>query len=113
MWIGGYWMPRLKRGMTPEQRDAPSDFTNSRRQRRLGLLGNRLERRRLADGEIRQHLAVDGDTRLGETVDKSAVGHAKRTHRGVQALDPQRAKSAFLALAIAEGILPGLLDRGL
>src|SRR5205823_13448070 len=37
----------------------------------------------------------------------------ERTHRGIEALDPQRAESALLALAVAEGVLPGLLDRGL
>src|SRR5471032_2955670 len=64
------------------------------------------------DGEVRQHLAVDGDARLGKAVDKHAVGHAERTHRGVEALDPQCAEGALLALAIAESVLRGLLDRG-
>src|ERR1700724_483111 len=41
-----------------------------RRERSLGLFSDRLERRRLVDGEIRQHLAVNGDARLGEAVDK-------------------------------------------
>ncbi len=84
-----------------------------RRERGLGLLGDRLERRRLGDGEIRQHLAVHRDARLREAVDKDAVGHAERTHRGIDALDPERAEGALLALAVAEGILAGLLDRGL
>src|SRR5258708_27224779 len=84
-----------------------------RRQRRLGLLGDRLERRRLGDGEIRQHLAVDRDARLRQAVDKDAVGHAERAHRGIDALDPERAEGALLALAVAEGILAGLLDRSL
>src|ERR1700745_3124489 len=95
--------------MTP---DAPEvgAISSLRRERGLGLLGDRLERRRLVDREIREHLAVDRDARLGEAVDKSAVGEAKRTHRGVQPLDPERAESALLALAVAERILPGLLD---
>src|SRR6202171_5000387 len=88
-------------------------ISNLRRQRGLGLFGDRLECRRLVDGEIRQHLAVYRDARLRQAVDKDAVGHAERTHRGVEALDPQRAESALLALAVAEGVLPGLLDRGL
>src|SRR5258707_7829510 len=86
--------------------------TNLRRQRGLGFFGDRLERRRLVDGEIRQHLAVDRDARLGEAVDKDAVGHAERTDRGIDALDPERAERALLALAVAEGILPGLFDGG-
>src|SRR5258706_523392 len=84
-----------------------------RRQRGLGLFGNRLERRRLVNGEIGQNLAVDRDARLGQAVDEDAVGHAEGTNRGIEALDPQRAESALLALAVAEGVLPGLLDRGL
>src|SRR5258708_4965887 len=84
-----------------------------RRQRGLGLFSDRLERRRLGDGEIRQHLAVHHDARLREAVDKDAVGHAERTDRGIDALDPERAERALLALAVAEGILPGLFDRGL
>src|ERR1700724_4577695 len=88
-------------------------ISNLRRQRRLGLFGDRLERRRLVDGEIRQHLAVDRDAGLGQAVDKHAVGHAERAHRGVEALNPQRTERALLALAVAEGVLPGLLDRGL
>ena len=36
------------------------------RQRRLGLLDDRLEGRRLGDGELGQHLAVDHDAGLGQ-----------------------------------------------
>ena len=82
-------------------------------ERSLGLFGDRLERRRFGDGEIRQHLAVHRDARLRQAVDKDAVGHAKGANRGVDALDPERAERALLALAVAEGILPGLFDRGL
>src|SRR5690242_19700702 len=80
------------------------------RERSLGLLGNRLKHRRLVDREIRQHLAVDHDARFGKAVNKSAIGEAERAHRGVQPLDLQRAEGALLALAIAEGVLPGLFD---
>ena len=83
------------------------------RERGLGLFSDRLERHWFGDGEIRQHLAVDGNTGLGETVDEDAVGHAERTDRGVDALDPERAEGALLALAVAERILAGLVDRGL
>src|SRR5580704_15376228 len=94
--------------MTPDLPEAGA--ISLRGERGLGLRGDRLEGRRLVDREIRQHLAVDHDARLGEAVDKSAVGQAERTHRGVQPLDPERAERALLALAVAEGILPGLLD---
>src|SRR5947208_10502299 len=65
------------------------------------------------NGEIRQHLAVDRDARFGKAVDEDAVGHAERPHRGVEALDPQGPEGPLLALAVAEGVLAGLLDRGL
>src|SRR2546423_6803534 len=91
--------------------EEPMRATASGRQRRLGLLGDRLERRRLGDGEIRQHLAVHRDARLRQAVDKDAVGHAERTDRGIDALDPQRAEGELLALAVSEGALPSLFDR--
>src|ERR1700704_1651216 len=98
--------------MTPELQEAAA-IANLRRQCGLGLFSDRLERRRLVDGEIRQHLAVHRDARLGKAVDKDAVGHAERAHRGVEALNPERAEGALLALAVAEGVLPGLFDGGL
>src|SRR3954464_9385880 len=102
-----------KRHRSKRARQRPASASASGRQRGLGLLGDRLERRRLCDGEIRQHLAVDRDARLRQAVDEDAVGHAERANRGIDALDPERAEGALLALAIAEGILAGLLDRSL
>src|ERR1700731_4831746 len=99
--------------MTASKASQSTDGRHLSRQCGLGLFSNRLERRRFVDGEIRQHLAVDRDARLGKAVDKDAVGHAERTHRGIEALDPQRAEGALLALAVAEGVLPGLLYRRL
>src|SRR3984957_19718495 len=90
-----------------------SDCELLRRERRLGLLGDRLERSRLVDREIRQHLAVDRDARLRKTVDKHAVGHAERADGSVETLNPQRAERALLPLAVAEGVLRSLFDRGL
>src|ERR1041384_4618693 len=80
-------------------------------QRGLGLLDDRLEGSRLADREIGQHLAVDRDAGFGEPVDKAAVGDTKGPHRGVEALDPERAERALAPLAVAEGVLVRLLDR--
>src|SRR6195952_3590485 len=97
--------------MTPELCETLQRISALRRQRGLGLFGDRLERRRLVDGEIRQHLAVHRDARLREAVDKDAVGHAERADRGVEALNPQCAERPLLALAVAEGVLPGLLHR--
>src|SRR6185312_4844148 len=119
---GIHVLRRLREKEDVDSRNEPGqdDFTNFgaaggalSRQRRLGLFGNRLERYRFVDGEVRQHLAIHRDTRLGKAVDKPAVGHSERPHRGIEALDPQRAEGALLALAVAEGVLPGLVDRGL
>src|ERR1700744_6015587 len=79
----------------------------------LRLLCNRLERSRLVDRQVRQHLAVDGHARLGQAVDEHAVGHAERTNGRIQPLDPERAEGALLALAIPESVLAGLFDGGL
>src|SRR4051812_42805188 len=113
---GRDWRRRALRfcpAMTLQQLRSANEAGDLRRQRGLGLFGDRLERRRLVDREIRQHFAVDGDARFGKTVDKYAVGHAERAHGGVEALDPQGAEGPLLALAIAEGVLRGLLDRRL
>src|SRR6476646_11025429 len=86
-------------------------LSTSGRQRGLGLFHDRLERRRLTDGQIRQHLAVDGDAGLGQAVNETAVVEAEGPHRGVEALDPERAEGALAPLAVAEGVLVGFLDR--
>src|ERR1700744_2886983 len=106
---------RFRNAMRAGWRNSGADqlrrLTASGGERRLGLLGDRLERRRLVDREIREHLAVDHDARFGQAVDEHAVGHAERADSRIQALNPQRAEGALLALAIAEGILRGLFDR--
>src|SRR5436853_558660 len=79
--------------------------------RGFGLLYDGLERGRLADREIGQNLAVDLHSGLAEPVDEPAVGQAERAHRRIEALDPERAEGALPALAVAIGILVGLLDR--
>src|SRR5438552_4023224 len=43
-------------------------------------------------------------------MDELAVGQPLGAHRGVDALDPQGAEAALLHLAVAVGVLPGLLD---
>src|SRR4051812_21791621 len=82
-----------------------------RRQSGLGLLDDRLKSRRLGNGEVGQNLAIDLDPGLGKTVDKSAVVEPKRPHGGVEALDPERPEGPLAALAVAVGVLVGLLDR--
>src|SRR5262245_5226012 len=80
-------------------------------QGRLRLSDDRLERSRFADGEIGQHLAVDGHSRLAETIDETAVGQAERPHGGVEPLDPQRPERPLLPLAVPIGVLGGLFHR--
>src|SRR4029077_12960537 len=80
-------------------------------ERRLGLADDGLEGRRLGDGEVGKHLAVDGDAGLAQAGDEAAVIEPERAHRGVEALDPQCAERALLPLAVAEGILVRLLHR--
>src|SRR5205085_3544316 len=105
------WIPALRfasAGMTISRLRRRCSFL---RQRGLGLFDDGLECRRLANREIGQHLAVDRDAGLREPVDKSAVGDPEGTHRGVQALNPQRTEGALAPLAVAEGVLVGLLHR--
>src|ERR1700721_1772484 len=83
----------------------------SGRQRGLGLLDDRLERRRLADGEGGKHLGVGHAPGSAEAVDKSTVGEAEAAHCRVQPLDPQGAEGALAPLAVAERVLVRLLDR--
>src|ERR1700752_600352 len=86
-------------------------MTASLRQRRLDLADDRFEGPRLVNREIGEHFAVDGDAGLVEARNEAAVIEAKGTHRGVEALNPQRTEGALLSLAVAEGILVGLLHR--
>src|SRR5216684_119854 len=95
----------LRCGSEAPARSAPAG------QRGFRLAHDRLERRRLANGEIGQHLAIDHDPGLAEAGDKSAVRQPERAHRRIEPLDPQRAKRALFALAIAIGVLLRALDR--
>src|SRR4029079_14587889 len=75
------------------------------------LIGERLEARRILHRELGQHLAVDLDPGLVETVYKSAVGQPVLARGRVDALAPERAERALLTLAVAVLILQRLLDR--
>src|SRR5882757_7198475 len=77
----------------------------------LGLLDNGRKRRRLVDRQIRQHLAVHLHAGLVESADEAAVVEAERAHRRIKALDPERPERALAALAVAKGVLVGLLHR--
>src|SRR5262249_16006710 len=68
-------------------------------ERDLELADQRAERRRLVDGHVGQHLAIDLDAGLVEAVDETAVGDPLLVHRRIDALDPQRAERALAVLA--------------
>src|SRR5580698_234057 len=80
-------------------------------ERGLYLPDDRLERCRLADREIGQHLAVDGDVGLAQAGNEAAVVQPERPHGGVETLDPQRAAGALAPFAVAESVLVCLLHR--
>src|SRR5690348_890634 len=64
----------------------------SSRRSRSSLRGDDLlERDRIADRDLGEHLAVELDARLVELAHQLAVADAERTRRRVDALDPQRA----------------------
>src|ERR1700733_1554126 len=75
------------------------------------LPDDRLERRRLADREIGQNLAVHGDVGLAQAGDETAVIEPERPPRGIEALDPQCAEGTLAPLAVTEGVLVRLLHR--
>ena len=64
----------------------------------------------IGHGEIGQDLAVHFDPGLVQAINKSAIGEAEFTRRGVDALDPQGSEIALLGAAVAIGILRCLLD---
>src|SRR6185437_4813864 len=107
-----------KRKAGRRQGPLPACLHHSRRRERrtvhsscqagLGLLGDRAKRRDIVHGEIRQHLAVDGDAGFAEAVDQTAVGQPELTRGRVDAHDPQGAELALLLLAADIGVLLGL-----
>src|SRR4029079_16865654 len=61
--------------------------------------------------DVGQDLSVEIDVRELQRVDELAVSQALGADRGVDALDPQSAEAPLLHLAVAVGVLAGLLDR--
>src|SRR5581483_13127 len=77
----------------------------------LHLLRDGTERRLVVHGELRQHLAVDGEADLAETVDQPAVGKTVDARGRIDARDPQCPELALLSAPVAICILAGLDDR--
>src|SRR5688572_8709078 len=84
---------------------------NLRRERALRLLCQRRKTRRVVHGDVRQHLAVEGDAGLQQAVHETAVAHAVDAGSRIDAGDPQRTEIALLLLATDVGVLQGLRDR--
>src|SRR5687768_1354866 len=70
-----------------------------------------LERGRVADRDLREHLAVQRDVVALETADQARVALAERADGGVDALDPQAPEVALALLAAAVGVHPRVLQR--
>src|SRR5215204_2709411 len=66
-----------------------------------GLLGKASERLGVADGDVREDLAVELDAGLLQAVHELAVRHALLARRGVDANDPETAEVALLVPAVA------------
>src|SRR5687767_2289110 len=66
-----------------------------------GFLGKTSERLGVADGDVREHLAVELDAGLLEAVHELAVAHALLAGGGVDADDPQPPEVTLLVAAVA------------
>src|SRR5512143_558813 len=82
-------------------------------QRGANLVGDGLETGWVVARDVREDLAVDLDPGPFQAVDKSSVGQAFQARSGVDPLDPQRAEAPLADLAVAVGVLAGLVHRGL
>src|SRR5439155_23678850 len=80
-------------------------------QRALRLGDDGAERLGLMHRDVGEHLAVERDAGEVQRVDELAIGQPFRADRGVDALDPQSPEAPLFHLAVAVGMLPGLLDR--
>src|SRR5215207_8128479 len=69
-----------------------------------GFLGKTSERLGVADGDVREHLAVELDAGLLQAVHELAVAHALLAGGGVDAHDPEPAEVALLVAAVAVGV---------
>ncbi len=74
-------------------------------ERRLGGVDELLERVGITHGDVGEHLAVDFDTGLVQTVDEATVRHVVQAATGVDALDPQTPELTLLGTTVAECVL--------
>src|SRR5271156_5138331 len=90
-----------------------SGFLKPLRQRGDDLVDDGLERGGVGPCDVGEDLAVDFDAGQFKAVHKSRISQAFEPGRGVDALDPQGAELTLAHLAVAVGVLAGLVDRGL
>src|SRR5438034_917170 len=107
---------RLRLGADRERGAAPAARPGlpggrSCSERLLGDLRQLAERRRVMHRQIREDLAVDLNAGLAQAVHEAVVGDLVQPRRGVDADDPQPPELAFLAPAVAVGVLRRPLDR--
>src|SRR5439155_25995600 len=76
----------------------------------FGALGDRAERGRVADGKVREHLAVELDTGLAATVDELVVRQAVLAGSRVDPGDPEPPERPLLDLPVAVGVDERTLD---
>ena len=79
-------------------------------QRVLGDLDQLSKRRVVGGRDVSEDFAVEGDFGGFEAFHEAAVGGAGGASGGVNANLPQRAEVTLLGAAIAEGILPAMID---
>src|ERR1041385_2675885 len=76
----------------------------SRRTSRARRLRDELSKRvGVINGDIRQHLPVDGDAALGQALDKSVVTHSVLATARADAGNPEAAELPLLVSAVAVG----------
>ncbi len=76
------------------------------------LSNDGLECLRIVNCDLREHLAVEKDTGLAESLDEAAVGRTVLACSGVDTLNPESAVLALLELAVLGCHNHGALDRG-
>src|SRR6478609_4278702 len=70
----------------------------------LGGLDERVERGDVVDGQVGEDLAVHLDAGQVQALDEAVVGHALRTSRSVDALDPQLAEVALVLAPVVVAV---------
>ena len=75
-----------------------------------GHLNEGLEARRLVDGQLGEHTAVDLHAGQAKPLDEAVVGQALGAGGSVDALDPQATEVALAGATVAERVDAGVSD---